>query len=228
LVVERETPTPVSDGELLGIDRGINNIVVCSNNQFVNSKHLRAVKGKYQYLRSTLQGVGTRSAKRKLRKVSGRERRFVRSVNHELSKSLASSDYSFLALEDLAGIRKGSRRKGRRFNKKLGGWSFYQLETFLTYKAEAMCKVVVKIDPKNTSRRCSECGHVEKSNRKGKNFKCRRCGKQLDADLNASRNIASLGSASLGRLPVNQPIVAPKASSEAEDSYKPTNSLVGS
>jgi putative transposase len=62
-----------SNNDILGIDRGILNIVTCSDNSFVNSKHLRNVKGKYQYLKAKLQSLGTRSAKRKLKKLSGRE-----------------------------------------------------------------------------------------------------------------------------------------------------------
>src|SRR5690349_12891049 len=78
---------------ILGIDRGIMNIITCSDNTFVNSKHLRKIKGNYQYLRSKLQSVGTRSAKRKLRKVSGRERRFTLDLNHRLAKEVASKPY---------------------------------------------------------------------------------------------------------------------------------------
>jgi transposase len=38
------------------------------------------------------------------------------------------------------------------------------------------------------SQRCSECGWTQKSNRKGKLFKCNRCGFATDADYNASEN----------------------------------------
>ena len=59
---------------VMGIDRGIKNIAVLSNNQFFNSKHLRQVKGRYQYNKRKLQHAGTRSAHRKLKEMSGRER----------------------------------------------------------------------------------------------------------------------------------------------------------
>jgi transposase len=79
------------DVKVLGIDRGIKNIAVLSNNMFFNSRHLREVKGRYQYLKRRLQHLGTRSAHRKLRKLSGRERRFVRDVNHVISKKIAET-----------------------------------------------------------------------------------------------------------------------------------------
>ncbi len=52
LVVERDAPTiqQTQENDVLGIDRGINNILVSSNNQFFNSNHLKSVKGKYQHL----------------------------------------------------------------------------------------------------------------------------------------------------------------------------------
>jgi transposase len=48
----------VGSAKVLGIDRGIMNIVTCSDNSFVNSRHLRAVKGRYQYLKAKLQSLG--------------------------------------------------------------------------------------------------------------------------------------------------------------------------
>src|SRR3989344_3841065 len=122
MIVEKENPLQQINNKVLGIDRGINNIAVCSNNQFFNANHLKAIKGEYQFLKSKLQSVGTCSAKRKLKKVAGRERRFVADMNHQLSKTIAKSDYTAFALEKLVRIK---QNKGKRFNKKLGGWSFF-------------------------------------------------------------------------------------------------------
>jgi len=68
-------------------------------------------------------------------------------------------------------------------------------------------KHVLLMDARYTSQKCSECGHIYKGNREGSLFRCRKCGFELHADLNASRNIAQAGIYCLGRLPVNQPIV---------------------
>ena len=70
------------------------------------------------------------------------------------------------------------------------GWAFYQLRSFLTYKALAEGIPMIPVDPRNTSRTCSECGHCEKANRKTRDeFACRHCGFNLPADWNAARNI---------------------------------------
>lgn len=206
MVFDKETVKSVPN-TFLGIDRGINNICVCSDNTFYNSKQLKSVKGRYQHLKENLQSKGTRSAKKHLKKLSGREKRFVRDVNHCLSKQIISKQYDCFVLEDL---KKLPRDKGRRLNKKLGNWSYYQLGNFIKYKAEEFGKNTIKINPKYTSQTCSECSHKERLNRNGSQFKCRICGFELHSDLNASRNIAKLGISKLGRLNVNQPIVAPE------------------
>ncbi len=56
------------------------------------------------------------------------------------------------------------------------------------------------VDPRDTSRRCSRCGYVDKRNRVSQSeFRCRACGYELNADLNAAENIR-------WRAVVNQPI----------------------
>jgi putative transposase len=201
IILRKESPKGSGD-KVLGIDRGIVNIAVCSNNVFFNGKHIKNVRGKYAFLRSKLQSKGTKSAKRFLRKISRKEKRFVTNVNHCISKTIVNTPYDIFALEDLTSIRVQSR-KGKEFNRKLNNWSFYQLAQFLEYKAEAIGKAIIYIDPRYSSQKCSKCGNIKKSNRKGNSYHCS-CGFDIHADLNASRNIAQAGISCLSRLSVNQ------------------------
>ncbi|MDD3710332.1 MAG: transposase [Methanothrix sp.] len=75
------------------------------------------------------------------------------------------------------------------------------MEQFIRYKAEALRKHTLLVDARYTSQKCSECGHIYKGNRNGSSFRCRKCGFELHADLNASRNIAQAGISCLSRLP---------------------------
>lgn len=193
---------------VLGIDRGIVNIITCSDNTFINSKKLRNIKGKYQYLRSKLQSVGTRSAKRKLKKISGRERRFTLDLNHKLARSIIKKKYDVFTVENIKYIRSKSHSKyNKQWNKKLGNWSFSQFLNFLKYKAETVGKIVIEVDPKYTSQQCSKCGYIDRENRYKSKFKCKQCYFELNSDLNASRNIVLLGKSQLNRLNVSQPKV---------------------
>lgn len=170
------------ENKVLGIDRGIINILTCSDNTFVNSKKLRNMKGKYQWLKSKLQSVGTPSAKHKLRNTAGRERRFTLDLNHRLAKEIVQKPYDIFAVEKL-NIKK-QKKNGKRFNKKLGNWSFVQFVMLLRYKAENLGKVVVEVNPKHTSQTCSRCAYISKRNRIKSNFRCLKCGFELNADLN--------------------------------------------
>ena len=184
----------------MGIDRGINNIAVLSNNKFFNSKALKSVKGRYRYNRKKLQHAGTRSARRKLKELSGRERRFVQDTNHVISKKIVNLSCDLIALEELgsAGMRK--KNKGKRFNTMLGSWSPFQLEQFMEYKAHEREKTVIYINPRYTSQRCSSCGYTDKNNRKGSIFHYLNCNLELHSDLNAARNIGILGKSEYFRL----------------------------
>lgn len=205
LVMRTGSPTQFGN-RVLGIDRGIVNVAVCSNNKFFNGSQIKAVRAKYAYIRQKLQSKGTKSAKRLLKKLSGSERRFVKDVNHCISKEIVAMPYDVFALEDLTSIRVQTR-KGKNFTRKLNNWSFYQLEEFIKYKAEAVGKLVVSVDPRYSSQKCSRCGNILKENRNGSSYHCHNCGLQLHADLNAARNIAQSGISCLSRLYVNQPNV---------------------
>jgi len=182
----------VESATVVGLDRGINNIAVLSNNTFYSGSSVKKKTIKIRKLRSALQSKNTKSAKRHLKKISNKENCFRRNINHLISKQIIDNLplRSVLVLEDLSGIsRKKKKELGKRFNKQLNSWSYFQLEQFLIYKGEVKNIKIVKVSPSYTSQKCSKCGHIEKANRKGSNFKCCSCGFQLNADLNASRNI---------------------------------------
>lgn len=206
VVEDRSMIEPVR-GRTLGIDRGLRKVAVCSNNEFFSASSMNAIRGRYAKNKAELQAKGTRSAIRRLRQQSGRERRFVTCENHRISKKIVNADYAAFALEDLKGIGK-SRWLDGRMRGRLRRWSFHQLELFIAYKAEELGKAVVFVDPACTSQWCSRCGWIDRRNRVGGHFHCLKCGFQLDADLNASRNIARLGTSGAGRLPTYQPYAA--------------------
>jgi len=158
LVVEKETPPKLKPTSILGVDSGIINHAVLSNNLFFASNHIRNVKGRYQYLRQKLQAKGTRSAKRLLRKRSGREKRFMADVNHRIAKLIVNQPFTVIALEKLE-VKK-EKRNGKRFNRKLGNWAWKQLQTYIEYKAEALGKTVIYANPAYTSKTCSRCGQI--------------------------------------------------------------------
>lgn len=199
-----EEPPTDNKGGVLGIDFGIVELAVTSEGKSYSGESVKALRKKLREHRRRLQKCGTKSAKRRLKKASKRQERFVRDRNHCISKEIvrdARASQKALSLEDLKGIRERTS-----FNKEmrwlLGNWAFQQLRGFVEYKAQEAGVACVTVNPRNTSRTCSVCGHCEKANRPSqKHFKCLACGHSESADLNASKNIAQ-------RAVVNLPTVS--------------------
>ena len=174
--------------QTLGIDLGINNLAVTSGGHFHNAARIKQIKRKYRYMRSKLQAKGTRSSRRLLKCLSGRETRWMRWENHKVSKQIVN-DFSGnkIVMENLKGIRKQNR--GKQMNYWISNWSFYQLQQFIQYKAEQKGIQVIKVDPHYTSQLCHKCGHL--GVRSKGSFACSPCGlSSYSADLNAGRNLA--------------------------------------
>lgn len=186
-----EPPTDDVDG-FLGVDLGVANIATDSDGTFYQGKTVKGVRHRQRQLRSKLQAKQTRSAKRRLKRLSGKERRFATDTNHVIAKRIvqtAKDTARGIALEDLTHIRKRvTARRGQRAI--LHAWAFAQLRAFVEYKAKRMGVPVVLVDPRNTSRTCPVCGTVDKRNRPSQDtFSCTSCGTVGRADYIAALNI---------------------------------------
>lgn len=211
IITDIDTPEIKTPNKILGIDRGAYNPAVTSDNQFFDSRRLRNIKSRYRYLRQQLQRAGTRSAKRHLKKLGERERRFVADLNHCIAKEIVNSNFDAFAFEELnvAAMKMRKRRgKSKKNISLIGSWSPAQLLQFVKYKAQTVGKSVILVNSHYTSQACNRCGDIRRANRNGRSFRCKVCSYTLHSDLNAARNIASLAKGKSGRLPVNQPIVA--------------------
>jgi IS605 OrfB family transposase len=170
----------------LGVDLGLNRVAVTSDNKFHTAKNIRHIKSCYKRTRRSLQANGGKSAKRALKRVSGRERRFVADTNHCVSKQIvadAKANNQRIVLEDLGGIRETGKAKC------VHEWSFAQLQWMIRYKAASAGVEVVYIDPRYTSQTCARCLHLGVRPNQSK-FECRDCGYQINADLNGAKSIA--------------------------------------
>ncbi|PZA06033.1 MULTISPECIES: RNA-guided endonuclease TnpB family protein [unclassified Meiothermus] len=180
-------------GLVVGVDLGLSRPAVGSNNRFFGERRWKEIERRYFRLRRGLQRKGTHSALRHLRRLAGKVNRFRRDCDHVLSRRIVNSVQpgTVIVVENLVDIRSRTKQRGRESRRRLHSWSFARLKAFLVYKAEAMGCRVVGVDPRHTSQTCSRCGYVHRSNRRSQSrFLCRACGFELNADLNAARNIA--------------------------------------
>ena len=224
--LELEVPEPTSDRlpTVVGVDVGqrylATTATLSNRSRFYPGKRVRAKADHYARLHKRLQKKGTRSAKRRMLALSGRERRLKLQANHSIAKSIVTSHpHTLIGLEDLTGIRERTKRrkrrrkkqgkgtepvskKARRANRHASQWAFAELHSMLTYKAMLAGSLAIKVDADYTSQTCPYCGYRDKHNRPGKGllFICQnehcpyrlRTGQAytLHADLVGARNIA--------------------------------------
>ena len=192
----------LDEDTVVGVDLGIAVPAVCGLNnsnlkrKFIGSKEdflrvrtqLQSEKRRLQANVKIAKGGHGRTKKLKaLDRLSKKERNFVKTYNHYVSKQIVDfalkNNAKYINVEDLSGFNASEFI--------LRNWSFYELQQFITYKAKRYDIEVRKINPYHTSQICSKCGHWEEGQRdKQDHFKCGACGYEDNADFNASKNIA--------------------------------------
>lgn len=201
--IDLPEPELVESKDVIGVDLGVNKIATVSDGTVYSGDQIKKKRQQFHDHRSRLQKCGTRSAIRRIKNVGKKESRFRKDVNHCISKQLvekAKGSLSALTLEELKGINdRVTVRKSQR-NERLS-WSFFQLRSFIEYKAKEAGVQVLIVPSPYTSQTCADCGHCEKKNRKSQSyFSCMKCGFSMNADLNASKNIRNLGLQSINLL----------------------------
>ena len=203
ITLDEPTQPETKTDKVLGCDLGRTDICTTSEGESWSGKQITDKRNHYAKLRATIQkkaSKGTRSSRRRCRqllaRLSGKEKRFQKHINHQISRQLvnnAVTNKQAIAIEDLTGIRERTNKKPRsRKDKRLGNnWAFYQLRQFLTYKCVLAGVKLILVNPAWTSQTCYKC-HVI-GDRKGKKFACNNCGNKCDADYNGAQNIKALG-----------------------------------
>jgi IS605 OrfB family transposase len=200
--IERPEGVPIEPTDVIGVDLGIVNLATDSTGETFSGATVQRNRRRRMTARKQHQRTGSQRAKRKLKRMAGRQRRFQAHVNHETSKKLVAKAKALgvgIAMEDLSGIRgRVEPTVNKRYRRQLGNWGFAQLLAFVEYKAALVGVPVFKVDPRDSSRTCCRCGHCEKGNRPDQaTFHCQHCGHSTNADLNAAENLRIRG---LGRL----------------------------
>ncbi len=189
---------------VVGIDRGLRFLMTIydekGRTRFFSGKDILNKRDRFNTIRAELQAKGTKSAKRALKRISGRENRWMSNVNHCLSKTLVDTygAGTLFVMEDLTGVsfsEEALRSRDAHGRNELRSWTFYQLEQLLTYKAEAAGSEVLTIAADYTSQRCPKCGRIHKENRDHKHhlYTCDACGYRSNDDRVGAMNIYTLG-----------------------------------
>ena len=189
---------------VVGLDRGLRFIITgydeSGKTLFVNGRDILKKRESFNNVRAQLQSRGTKSAKRALKRISGRENRYMTDVNHQISKTLVDryGRGTLFVIEDLADVSFAEENLNGRSNEQrhqLRSWTFYQLEQFLTYKSHDTGSEVLKVPADYTSQRCPKCGRIHKENRNHKihEYICDCCGYRSNDDRIGAMNLQNLG-----------------------------------
>ena len=129
---------------------------------------------------------------------------------HKITRHIVKN-HDVVVIEDLKLTKmtksaKGTKKKPGKnvaqkadLNRKLLRASLGRIKTYLSYKLEKEKKLLIKVPPHNTSRKCRKCGFISATNRQSQSeFCCQKCGHNENADTQASKNILALGMESLG------------------------------
>ena len=185
--------TPCQGEGVMGIDLGISNIAATSTKKTEEGTSRQAFKTKRASIRASLQSKGTKGAKKVLKKISHYEIRRIRHENHVLSKQLVEEakrhNCAKIRMEQLKDIRNKTKTWNKHLNRMVAGWSFYQLQQFIEYKAVEVGIAVEYVNPAYTSQTCHRC--LKLGSRQGERFNCLTCG-DYHADINAAC-VISLG-----------------------------------
>jgi len=183
---------------IIGIDLGIRQIAVLSTpngkiNKFYGSDILsekRELSQRWETLQE--EKSGSNNKYQALERVSKKESKFMDYINHKVSNEVVgiAKHYRYkIAVENLKGLRKGKASKT--LKRMLHRWAYRDLMDKIEYKAEAEGVPVEYVDPRNTTKVCSNCGTKNEVGDKKQDV-CSNCGLEINRDLNGARNIASI------------------------------------
>jgi len=163
-------------GTTIGIDIGITNLFSSSDNQVSRKDH---------------HGHDLNSILEKISRRTKGSNRFKKAVAHRKNyigwaiNQLDLNNVNRVKYEDLKCVR-----KHKSISRKLSHWTYTDIIDKLDRFCEDQGVLTSRVNPAYTSQKCSACGDIRRSNRRGKKYKCR-CGNTMDADMNAAFNLLS-------------------------------------
>lgn len=179
----------------IGIDLGLNHFAATSDGEFFeHPKPLKVLATKRKQLARQFGKTKKRSNNRtkasmKLARLDEKIANIRNDFGWKLCQMLIRK-YGTIYAEDL-------NIKGMQKNHHLAGaitdvsWADFLQK--LSYKAESAGGKVVKVNPRNTSQICSECGEIVEKNLDIRTHNCSYCHLEIDRDTNAARNILTIG-----------------------------------
>lgn len=182
-------------GQSVGIDVGLSSLVTLNTGeqipppQYLRKSEEKLVKAQRE-LSNKKKGSSNRNKQRiEVARIHRHIKNQRKDFNHKLSRKLVNT-YDLIAFEKL---QITNMTKNHHLAKSIIDASWYQLIQFTSYKAEYAGRIVKQVNPRNTSKTCCICGHIQDMPLSQRIYTCTSCGNVIDRDHNAAINIKRRG-----------------------------------
>ncbi len=187
----------------IGIDVGIKSFAVLSDGTVVdNPKYLKQSETKIKETQRKYSKKPSKTLRKKLACLHEKVANQRKDFQHKLSRKIIN-EFGYIFIENLQPQQMVKSNK-KILNKYINDAAWSQFFGFLSYKAENAGRKLIKVNPKNTTQNCSQCGQLVPKDLSVSVHDCPHCGLKMDRDHNAAINILALGrSVLLGKEAVN-------------------------
>ncbi len=210
----------VGNGEV-GIDFGLNHFITTSNSEFFDHpKPLGKMSEKRKVLAKKFSKTKKKSNNRnKARvKLAIMDEQIANTRNDfgwKLCRKLIEK-YGTIYIENL---NVKGMLKNHYLAREITDVSWSDFTSKLFFKAESAGGKIVKMNPKNTSQKCSGCGEIVRKTLTMRIHKCHHCSLEIDRDINAAQNILITG------IGLEQPKSTPVGDETSTDGISPKQVL---
>ena len=195
---EQDVSEPKGEGRSVGIDVGLNSYCVDSDGRVVeNPRFYEQSLIKIKKLQQSVSGKkrfsnNWKKAKSRLNKAYEHIFNQRNDFLHKLSRQYVDT-YATICVENLD-VRDLKEKGGNTgMHRSIHSVAWGRFFSYLSYKAESAGTKLIKVNPKNTSQICSNCGHIVKKTLSDRVHECPNCGFVADRDYNAAVNICRIG-----------------------------------
>ncbi|WPX09004.1 RNA-guided endonuclease InsQ/TnpB family protein [Anaerocellum danielii] len=197
---EEERFCSLDKSRYLSIDLGLDNFAAAVDTIgtafLIEGRFIKSVNRWYNKERARLQSIyskqGIKSGK-KLAKISFKRQyiidNFLNQAINTIVKHCLKNQIGNVVIGKMEGIKQ-EINLGRVNNQNFVAIPYEKFKRKLKLKCKEYGIEYIEVDESYTSKKCSRCGIVDKSNRKHRGlYVCRRCGKVVNADINGAINI---------------------------------------
>ncbi len=185
-------PMKIKDTNPVGIDVGLETFAVLSDGTKIKKPNFKKDAQKRIARWQKILARKKKGSKNRERAKLHLQREYQRWTNqqndclHKITDQLIDSGYTSFAIEKL---QVQNMLKTHSLANQISGASWFRFKEMLSYKAESAGMKMVEVNPRNTSKQCSNCGNIQEIFLSERIYRCNICGMQKDRDINAAINI---------------------------------------